>query len=44
MSFKIDGDPKIFNGVTSFTFGPDHKYDLKSSSETSSGLANSTTG
>ena len=31
MSFKIDGDPVIVNGVTSFSFGPDHKYDLKSS-------------
>ena len=44
MVLKIDGDPIIKNGVTSFTFGPDHKYDLKSSSETSSGLANSTAG
>ena len=44
MVFNIAGDPVIVNGVTSFTFGPDHKYDLKSSSNTSSGLANSTTG
>ena len=45
MVLELNNDtPYMFNGVTSFTFGPDHKYDLKSSSNTSSGLLNSTNG